>query len=184
MIWTTLAIGSVAGCVIGIVLQTLDQQFDVLGLSAFGYNVFWMLIGGALISLVSQVGFFAYLIIRFILIGVIRNLWTWNALQVIIMTVVLFDFAFFNMISVWSEMAVLVIAAAVAYWKVKLTNKSAFISTLFFMTAGTILEAQPALKLDNHASFLFMLIPLLVCNAWQILILHKVLDNKKEPVKD
>ena len=43
----------------------------------------------------------------------------------------------------------------------------------------SILEAVPALRLDNETSSLFMLAPLLVCNAWQILILHKVLDNKK-----
>jgi KinB signaling pathway activation protein len=47
------------------------------------------------------------------------------------------------------------------------------------MTAVTVLEAVPALKLDNTASSLFMLAPLFVCNAWQILTLHKILDNKK-----
>ena len=60
-----------------------------------------------------------------------------------------------------------------------MTNRNAFIPTLFFMCAVSVLEAVPALKLDNAASSLFMLAPLLVCNAWQILILHKVLDNKK-----
>jgi len=50
---------------------------------------------------------------------------------------------------------------------------------VFFMCAVSVLEAVPALKLDNAASSLFMLAPLLVCNAWQILILHKILDNKK-----
>jgi KinB signaling pathway activation protein len=47
------------------------------------------------------------------------------------------------------------------------------------MLAITVLEAVPAIKQDNFASSLFMLAPLVVCNAWQILILHKVLDNKK-----
>ena len=60
-----------------------------------------------------------------------------------------------------------------------MTNRNAFIPTLFFMCAVSVLEAVPALKLDNAASSLFMLAPLFVCNAWQILILHKILDNKK-----
>jgi len=85
------------------------------------------------------------------------------------------------MLGVWNELIVIAVSAAVALWKVKLTNKSGFISTFFFMAAGTILEVQPALKLDNTSSYLFMLIPLLVCNAWQILTLHKIIDKKKEP---
>ena len=60
-----------------------------------------------------------------------------------------------------------------------MTNRNAFVPTLFFMFAVTVLEAVPALKLDIAASTIFMLAPLLVCNAWQILTLHKILDNKK-----
>jgi KinB signaling pathway activation protein len=174
-------IGAAASGITGLFLQTTDQEFVFLGASAMGYNIFWMLVGGALISLVSQVGFFAYLIIRFIGIGMIRNYWTWNTLQLLIMIVVLFDLAYLNYTNAVGTSVLLLFCVAVAYAKVRLTNKSAWIPTLFFMSVGTLLEAQPALSLHNLASAIFMIIPLFFCNAWQILILSKVLNANKEP---
>lgn len=52
---------------------------------------------------------------------------------------------------------------------------------VFFMIVVTALEALPAIREDDAASTIFMIIPLLACNAWQILILQKVLQTSKEP---
>jgi KinB signaling pathway activation protein len=184
-------IGAVSGGIIGIMLQAGDKDFEFLGISAIGYNIMWMFLGGATISVLSQMGFFAYLIVRFIAIGIFRNKWTWDMLQIIVILITLFDLVYLPYVSfsekesiwgyVWLALGLLIVAVAVAYWKTKLTNKNAFIPTLFFMLAVTIMEAVPALKLNNMSSSLYMLTPLIVCNAWQILILHKVLDTKKEP---
>nr|WP_275984044.1 KinB-signaling pathway activation protein [Paenibacillus hamazuiensis] len=192
LFWTTLLIGAAAGGLIGILLQAFDKEFAFMGISAMGYNAMWMLIGGATISVLSQMGFFAYLIVRFIAMGIIRNKWMWDTLQIIIVVISLFDLAYLRYDSFGSEKGIwgylllpvvlLALAWGTAYWKVKLTNKHGFIPTFFFMTTVTILEAVPALKLDNFASTLYMLFPLVACNAWQILILHKVLQTKKEPV--
>jgi KinB signaling pathway activation protein len=189
LFWTTLVLGMVVSLVIGLILQYSDREFTVIGLSAVGFNVINMLLGGAVISVLSQMGFFAYLIVRFIVAGIIRSRTIWDLLQLAVVIVVLFDLVYLrttdfkgsNSIISYSVLPIiiLILSLAVAYWKMKMTNRNAFIPTLFFMTAVTILEAVPALKLDNSASSLFMLAPLFVCNAWQILILHKILENKK-----
>jgi KinB signaling pathway activation protein len=51
------------------------------------------------------------------------------------------------------------------------------------MVVASILEAVPALKLDHWPSTLFMMAPVICCNAWQILILPKVLADKQAAYK-
>jgi KinB signaling pathway activation protein len=77
---------------------------------------------------------------------------------------------------------ILLVSAGIAYWKVKLTNRTAFVPTLFFMSVVTILEAVPAFSLDETGSSyaIFMIVPLLVCNAWQIMQLHKIVETTKK----
>ncbi|MFD0694254.1 KinB-signaling pathway activation protein [Paenibacillus sp. GCM10027628] len=189
LFWTTLVLGMIVSIVIGLILQYSDQEFSVMGLSAVGFNVVNMLLGGATISVLSQMGFFAYLIVRFIAAGIIRSRKIWDLLQLTLVIVTLFDLAYLRTTNFEGSgtfisysilpVIILIISLGIAYWKMKMTNRNAFIPTLFFMSAVTILEAVPALKLDNAASTFFMVAPLLVCNAWQILILHKILENKK-----
>ncbi|NOU92917.1 KinB signaling pathway activation protein [Paenibacillus sp. LMG 31456] len=190
LFWTTLFIGAGAALVIGLILQTTDQQFTLLGGKEIGFNAVTMLLGGAMISVLSQMGFFAYLIIRFLAIGLVRSKWIWDTLQIILIAVTVFDLIYFRHMGTegnWISymilpLSMLVIAIGTALWKVKLTNRNGFIPTLFFMTAVTAIEAVPALRLNSFASTLFMMVPLMASNAWQILILSKVLNTKKEPL--
>ncbi|OCT10885.1 KinB signaling pathway activation protein [Paenibacillus pectinilyticus] len=189
LFWTTLVLGMVVSTGIGLILQFSDKEFSVMGLSAVGFNLVNMILGGATISVLSQMGFFAYLIVRFIAVGIIRSKTVWDLLQLAVVIVVLIDLVYLRKTNFETSeslfgyfilpLIVLAISIGVSYWKVKLTNRNAFIPTLFFMSAVTVLEAVPALKLDNAASSLFMLAPLFVCNAWQILTLHKIVENKK-----
>lgn len=189
LIWTTLVFGSVASIVMGLILQFSDKEFSVMGISGVGFNVFNMLLCGALISVFSQMGFFAYLIVRFIAVGFVRSKTIFELIQIAIIIFVLFELVFLRITNSKNSetmssyfilpIILLIISIAVSYWKSKLTNRNAFVPTLFFMFAVSILEAVPALKLDMAASTIFMLAPLLVSNAWQILTLHKILDNKK-----
>jgi KinB signaling pathway activation protein len=189
LFWTTLVIGAVAALVIGFVLQANDQKLSVLNGNEIGFNVVTMLLGGAMISVLSQMGFFAYLIIRFIAMGMIKSKWIWDTLQFISVIIALIDLVYLRHVDTqesWLSYMVLPIlllcvGVITAWWKVKLTNRNGFIPTLFFMTAVTAIEAVPALRIDSGASTLFMMIPLLACNAWQILILSKVLNTNKEP---
>jgi KinB signaling pathway activation protein len=189
LFWTTLAIGIITAIAVGLVLEFSDQEFPLPGISGVGFNVLNMILGGATISVLSQMGFFSFLIVRFIGIGIIRNKTIWDLLQLAFVIVVLVDLVYLRsdrregFMSVFSlsilPIIVLIISLAVSYWKVKLTNRNAFIPTLFFMTVVTVLEAVPALKLNNPASTVFMLIPLFACNTYQIINLHKITGNKK-----
>ncbi|ALS24899.1 KinB-signaling pathway activation protein [Paenibacillus naphthalenovorans] len=191
LFWTTLLVGAVTAIVTGLVLQFSDQQV-ALGGKEIGFSMLTMFLGGSTISVLSQMGFFAYLIIRYLFMGMFRRKWTWDMLQVIIIVIVLFDLVYLRYAqsdgqSAWVGYLVfpviLTIASViVSWWKARLTNQSAWIPTLFFMIAVTAIEAIPSLRLDNPASTVFMLVPLFACNAWQILILSKVLQTNKEPL--
>lgn len=76
-------------------------------------------------------------------------------------------------------LAILIVAVAVAYFKAKATNVTAWVPTLFFMIAVTIVEMVGGLKINENNATIFIVVPLLACNAYQILILHKVLKPKK-----
>jgi KinB signaling pathway activation protein len=190
LFWTTLAIGSLAALIAGMCLQWTDQGPTLAG-KEIGYNMVNMLLAGATISVLSQMGFFAYLIVRFIMMGFIRNKFTWDMLQIIVILIILFDLVYFRYTGTdqsagWGIFLVLpatliILSLIVAYYKVKMTNKSAWIPTLFFMIAVTALEALPSIRLNSPASTIFMMVPLYASNVWQILILSKIVDTKKEP---
>ncbi|GIP41460.1 KinB-signaling pathway activation protein [Paenibacillus sp. J31TS4] len=194
-IWTTLAIGTLASLVLGIFLIAYSEEFSFLEVSAAGFNVetiIFVILGGATISVLSQMGFFSYLVLRYIAIGIFKSRLLWDILQVMLILITFFDFIYLRYTNFKVEgqnvidfslvpVVLLFLSLAVTYWKVKETNKSAFISTLFFLFVATTIEAVPALKLNSISSDLFMLTPLFVCNAWQIMLLHRIVGNKKEP---
>ncbi|PZE19104.1 KinB-signaling pathway activation protein [Paenibacillus xerothermodurans] len=190
LFWTTLLVGAVSALIIGLILQANDQQFYFNDGMAIGFNAATMLLGGAMISVLSQMGFFAYLIIRFFAMGLVRSKWIWDIVQILLVLIALFDLIYLRAadeVGHWSAYAILPVAmlcvgVIVALVKVKLTNRNGFIPTLFFMTAVSAIEAVPALRINSSASTMFMMAPLLASNAWQILILSKVLDSKKEPL--
>ncbi|MFE5324559.1 KinB-signaling pathway activation protein [Paenibacillus sp. NPDC056579] len=189
LFWTTLLIGAVSALITGVILQANDQQFSFLGGNAIGYNILTMLLGGATISVLSQMGFFAYLIVRFIMMGIIRKKWVWDTVQIILVIVAIIDLVILrhNPGDSWLSYSLLPLfmllaGLAISAWKVKLTNRNGFIPTLFFMTVVTAVEAIPAIRLNTAASTIFMMVPLIASNAWQILILSKVLKTDKEPL--
>jgi KinB signaling pathway activation protein len=187
LFWTTLVIGIVLGLIAGLSLQLTDRDYSVPGLPAVGFNLLNMALGGATISILSQMGYFAYLIVRYIALGIIRNKVVWDMLQWALVIIVLFDLVYLRYTSSGGSLGayfilplvLTAVAWGTAAWKVRLTNQSGFLPTLFFMSAVTVLEAVPALRLNNPASTYFMLLPLLGCNAWQILILPRLLQGKK-----
>lgn len=191
LFWSTLGWGTLAGLIAGVFLISTNHDFSFLEVKDAGFNsetFMFMILGGALISVLSQMGFFSYLIVRYIAIGLIRNKGTWDLLQVILIVITFFELTYLRYISfgqsgatwfsyLYLPLVLLVISLGVAYWKVKQTHWSGFVPTLFFMFVVTILEATPALKLSSFASYVFMFFPLLVSNAWQIMLLHKLLPK-------
>lgn len=187
LFWTTLLWGAFSALAIGVVLQLSDQEFGFMGFTGISFNIVTMLMGGLMFSVISQMGFFSYMMLNYIAIGIFRKRQWWNIAQLLIMIVILFDAAYLRYLTFEQGESLLhyallpvllfLFSVSTAYWKVKMTNKSAFIPTLFFMTVATALEAVPSLQLDNVSSTLFMIIPLFVCNAWQILRLHKLVKQ-------
>ncbi|MGN7385212.1 KinB-signaling pathway activation protein [Paenibacillus sp. SAFN-117] len=194
LFWTTLLLGTAASLVVGLALVGMTEDFHFLEVWQAGFNwetIIFIVLAGATISVVSQMGFFAYLITRYIAMGFLRSKFLWDVLQILLVAIVYFDMIYLTYTSFAAEgesvfpyfilpTVLIVLSSLVSWWKMKETNKSAFIPTLFFMFSVTILEALPALKLNNTPSHIFMLTPLLISNTWQIMQLHKLVGDKKE----
>lgn len=184
---TTLAIGGITTAVIGVILnwgeyEKLFLRMDVLEFAAV---LMWHIGVGFIFSIISQMGFFAYLTIHRFGLGVFRSASLWNSVQIVLILFVLFDLVYFRyqVFAVKGESVVgyilialfiLVAGLVVAYVKSAQTNRGAFIPALFFMVVVTVIEWFPALRINDKDWLYLMLFPLLICNAYQLLILHKL----------
>ncbi|MGV2942537.1 KinB-signaling pathway activation protein [Mesobacillus sp. LC4] len=182
---TTLAVGAVTTAVVGFIVrwsefQHLLSDFNIL---EFLSILVWLMGVGLIFSILSQMGFFAYLTVHRFGLGIFKSLW--NPVQVLLIAFVLFDLVYLRFatfaengesIMSYLGLAVIVLVAGliVAFMKVKQTNKEAFIPALFFMIVVTVVEWVPVLRVNEHSWLYLMLFPLLVCNAYQLLVLHKL----------
>jgi len=188
LFFTTLGWGVLSGLVAGLILITNHVGFVLSETSVAGLNwqtLLFVIFGSGMISVLSQMGFFAYLILRYFAIGLIKNKRIWEIMQLILVATAFFDVVYLRYqyfakpgeswtIFLILPFILLVISAGVAFWKVKLTSISGFIPTLLFMFVVTLLEAVQALRLNSAPSYIFLMTPLIFCNAWQILILQKI----------
>ncbi|UQD53723.1 KinB-signaling pathway activation protein [Bacillus methanolicus] len=190
---TTLMIGGVTAGIVGFIVRwdefkPIFVDFDFLEILSI---LFWLIGVGLIFSLISQMGFFAYLTVHRIGLGIFRSLW--KPVQLVILLFVLFDLVYFRFqafakngesILPYIGLAFLILAVGliVAVLKVKQTNKDAFIPALFFMVVLTVIEWIPVLRVNEESWLYLMLFPLIACNAYQLLILHK-LNEKSEQQK-
>lgn len=180
-----MAVGAVVTIVSGSIMQWTDQSFGFMGLEAAGFNAFMMAMVGLLIGAFSQMGFFAYLTLNYIALSIFRKSYLWNALQGYTTLFAVFGLGYMlyeqrtNNWFFWVlPLVLLVCSLAVAYVKIKQTKPSAFVPTTFLMFFVTFVEAWPALQGEtNISAIVFMIIPLFVCNAYQILMLHRLLHK-------
>lgn len=116
----------------------------------------WMIVVGLTMSLIAQMGFFAYLTIHQFGHNMFRSLRLWNWVQLLIIAIVIFDLIVFRFLPnvetggqgfLYGTLLFILLAVSLttAYFKAKWTAKSAFISALFFMIVVTTLEWLPAL---------------------------------------
>ena len=178
---TTLLLGGLGGILVTLVFE-LDKMTE--GDSANFFMGMWMsVLYGMTISIVSQMGFFAYMMFQFFARTIFTSPSLWKSIQIFLVL-----FAFFDMVylryttfggSLWlyfvEPVMLLIVSVATAYGKASVTNRSAWVPTLFFMFVVTALEWIPALKQNNVHATLSMLVPLLFCNVWQVMQLHRVL---------
>lgn len=152
-------------------------------------NFFWGLLMnfglGLLFSILSQVGFFAYLMLHRFGLGFFRGKGLWNGVQIILILLVFFDagdmryqkfagpdetyLSYFIVPAIF-----LLLAVVVAVWKAIETRRSAFIPAVFFMFVMTVVELVYALGAGSDKWLWYMYVPVFLCNAWQLLILHRL----------
>ena len=153
----------------------------------FAASFLWFVFLGMTMSVLSQMGFFAYLTVHQFGVNIFRTLTLWNWVQLLIIALVIFDlikFRFMPLAETQSQLLLylglltilLVTGLVVAYLKAKWTKKHAFISALFFMIVITTLEWLPVLMVDEKdvdRYVTLLLFPLLAVNAYQLLKLPK-----------
>ena len=187
--FNALLIGGFVTALLGLIVrwEFFSGYIETGEIGQFIGALLWMIFLGFTMSVVAQMGFFAYLTIHQFGVNIFKSLTLWNWVQLLIITVVLFDLIFFRFrltsgdtsrsMLYFTLLASLVIVSAItAYLKAKWTKKHTFISALFFMIVITTLEWLPALmvrsgNIDSWVTIL--LFPLLAVNAYQLLALPK-----------
>ncbi|GLB61342.1 KinB-signaling pathway activation protein [Cytobacillus sp. NCCP-133] len=189
---STLLVGGFTTGVVGFIVRwdefaPIFADFDILEILSV---LFWLVGVGLIFSIVSQMGFFAYLTVHRFGLGIFKGLW--NPIQIVLILFALFDLVYFRYKAFANEgdslfpyfsiaFFLLIVGLVVAAIKVKQTNQHAFIPAVFFMVAVTAIEWVPVLRVNEKSWLYLMLIPLLACNTYQLLILHKLnKDSQKQ----
>ncbi|GIP45862.1 KinB-signaling pathway activation protein [Paenibacillus sp. J45TS6] len=190
LFWQTLCIGGIASLLTGLILTTGEYKPS----STADFLLYLLILFGAgmMISVYSQLGFFAYLILNYMGRGTF-SIKTWNYIQLALTILALLELMFFrifmdNSKTGFTDMLlsfiILATALVTAYFKVKATNSNALIPTLFFMIALTIVETIGVLNIGENAATTFTVIPLLACNTYQILMLHRIVSRTDSKAKE
>ncbi len=184
---TTLLVGGVTTAIVGFIIrwnefQPYFTEFQIIDILS---TLIWLIVMGFLFSVISQMGFFSYLTIHRFGLGIFKSASLWNAVQVVLILFGLFDLIYLryekfakpgDSLLPYFGLAILLLGVAliVAWYKVKQTNRGAFIPALFFMIVVTLVEWVPVLR-ENEKSWLYlMMVALMACNAYQLLILHRL----------
>nr|WP_255639821.1 KinB-signaling pathway activation protein [Aquibacillus saliphilus] len=162
------------------------QPFDLF--EVFGLFVFFIALG-FVFSLISQMGFFAYLTINQFGLSMFRKLWL--PIQILLIAFTLFDLVYFRymdddgntsiLLYLLAAVALFVYSWIIAGIKAKETNKKAFVPGLFFMIVVTSIEWVPGLRASGTDYTWLMIISLLACNTYQLLMLHRLNDKNAKP---
>lgn len=188
---TTLLVGGITTGVVGFIVRwdefaPIFTDFDFLEILSV---LFWLIGVGLIFSIISQMGFFAYLTVHRFGLGIFKGLW--NPIQIVLILFALFDLVYFrykafagagdSMLPYVGVAAfLLIVALVVAAIKTNQTNQHAFIPAVFFMVVVTAIEWVPVLRVNEESWLYLMLIPLLVCNTYQLLILHKLNEDSQK----
>ncbi len=184
---TTLIIGAITTAIAGFIINWNEYvhyftDFRIINILS---ALFWFILWGFLYSVISQMGYFAYLTVHRFGLGIFKSVSLWNGVQVVFILFVLFDLVYLRyetfanagdsvMPYIGLAAILLIVGLVTAWYKAKQTNREAFIPALFFMIVVTVIEWFPVLRVNEHSWLYLMLFALLACNAYQLLILHKL----------
>lgn len=187
MFGTTLLLGGIGGLLSGVLLGR-EELFGG-SMSNFLMGSFMSLLIGLTVSIVAQMGLFAYMTFNYMALSIFKSASLWKSVQIFLILFTFFDMVYLrytdgtrgSVIAYMIEpLLLLFIALATAYAKVKLTNPKAWVPTVFFIFVVTAIEWIPGLtKADNFGSMLMMIMPLLFCNVWQVLQLHRITAKRE-----
>lgn len=192
LFFSTLLIGASSGLVVGLLLdfRTYWEGLMAGEVVDFILVLVWLFGIGAMWSLISQMGFFAYLTVHRFALGVFKTAKTWNMIQVVLIAFVLQGLVYFRFTAFAKDgeifigytlvpLFLLVYGLIIAYIKSKQTNFGAFIPALFFIIVVTTIEWLPALRVNDPKWLWVYFTPIIVANTWQLLILHRLISQKE-----
>ncbi|AZB41294.1 KinB-signaling pathway activation protein [Bacillus sp. FJAT-42376] len=190
--FSSLLVGAAAAIASGFILNW-DQQagaFAEFQVDEIFASLIWFIGVGLMFSVISQMGFFAYLTLHRFGMGIFGSVW--NAVQLLLIAFVLFDLVYFRyqifgdsgsvLPYIWPAAGFFAASLITAYLKQRDTNKGAFIPALFFMFVGTAIEWFPALRENDPNWLYFMLISLLCCNAYQLIMLPRFSRSSRRKI--
>jgi KinB signaling pathway activation protein len=188
LFWKTLLLGIIVYFIVGCIAQWKDianyiSDGDSKGIVFILVN---FIIFGGLFSVLSQMGFFAYLTLHRIALGMFHSYW--GAIQLFLIIVTFFDLVYFRYISSGGHTSLAlyfvlpvvlgVVSYLVARKKKSETNQHAYVPTLFFMFVITTLEWLVGLSHNNEYRIIWEIgLTLMACNAYQVLQLHRIIKK-------
>jgi len=186
LFFTTLLLGGLGGALVAFIFD-----FAILTKSSVGnflVGTLMYVLYGMTISIVAQMGFFAYMTVNYFAKTIFKTPSLWKSVQLFFVIFAFFDMIYLRYTAMGEggsigpffiePILLLVVSVVTAYSKAKLTNRSAWIPTLFFMYVVTALEWIPALKETDIHSTMSMFVPLLFCNVWQVMHLHRLVKRE------
>ncbi|WP_305954268.1 KinB-signaling pathway activation protein [Paenibacillus sp. FSL R7-0273] len=188
LFWTTLLTGAAAAGLTGLLLQAVNGGISFKSTADLLLYLLILLGSGMLVSVYAQLGFFAYLILNYMGSGVFSRK-VWQYIQLVLAVLALLELVFLRAFLGGTEAGgadlalgggIFAAAVIVTYFKVRSTKAAAAIPTFFFMTAITIVETIGVLQIGVDNATVFIVLPLIACNAFQILRLHRIL--KPQPL--
>ena len=95
---TTLLLGAITAGIAGFMVrwkefEPLFTNLDIIGILS---TLFWLMGMGLLFSVVSQMGFFAYLTVHRFGLGIFKSASLWKGVQIVLIAFVLFDLVYFR----------------------------------------------------------------------------------------
>lgn len=188
----TILVGGAASLITGVCMQLADPQFRNIEADGWLYNILMIALSGMTFGAFAHMGFFAYLMLNYIARSIFKSKYTWLSLQAFVTLFVLVEIVYWTygeeklpVHTFWLMPLVLLGASLLIAWrKVSETSSGAWIPTLFFLISLSVLEAIPSFQANEGIlPLVFQLLPLFVCNAYQIMMLHRILDKSEAPNK-
>lgn len=188
---TTLLMGGVTALVASFLVNREGMEAITASWGEFVAGSIFLFAVGMTFSAVSQMSFFAYLLINRLALGLFRSPRLWHYVQILFVAFAYFDLVYFRYVAFRQEgeswasylflpSLLLGVTLILAWLKAKQTNGQAFVPALFLLFVVTSIAAVPALVINDQVWVQLMLITILVCHAWQLFLLPYLNAGEKK----